>query len=270
MFKRLNAILFALCVFFGTLHNAWAESPIKRTGDTSSIATSLERLAVAYEKQADAQRGSNREAEPCSPGDDRRYSDLCAQWKAADAAADSAWWAWASALGVGAALSLTIWTNSIMRDTARRQLRAYLVTAGIGIEWRTLASTGERHLSLRAQLINSGQTPAHSAKFIVGYSLGKMPDFLSNELNESDNSQTVVGANLNIDTPDIWLDESLVIQAFKEPVPLYFYGTVSYRDIFNRKYITQFLWQITFSKTRDAEVPDAVRWHCVGDHNNAT
>lgn len=33
--------------------------------------------------------------QPCQPGEDQRQSDLCAQWKAADAASDAAWWAMA-------------------------------------------------------------------------------------------------------------------------------------------------------------------------------
>ena len=34
------------------------------------------------------------ENEPCKPGEDNRQSDLCAQWKAADASRDAADWTW--------------------------------------------------------------------------------------------------------------------------------------------------------------------------------
>lgn len=49
------------------------------------------------------------EKKPCQPGVDNRKSDLCAQWKAADAAADSARWTrlafWASLAGLGVGLA---------------------------------------------------------------------------------------------------------------------------------------------------------------------
>lgn len=51
--------------------------------------TQLDRIASAVEKlpiSPTPDRG-------CNPGRDDRQSDLCAQWKAADAAAESAWWA---------------------------------------------------------------------------------------------------------------------------------------------------------------------------------
>lgn len=53
--------------------------------------------------------------EPCKHGEDRRYSDLCAQWKAADAAYDAAQWAWYQ-LGISffgvIGLGLTIWLTA--------------------------------------------------------------------------------------------------------------------------------------------------------------
>ena len=42
----------------------------------------------------------------CEQGQDKRNSDLCAQWKAADAAADAAQWAWIQLIGAGIGLLL--------------------------------------------------------------------------------------------------------------------------------------------------------------------
>lgn len=52
----------------------------------------LERIASAVEKLQKAAQPD----QGCRKGEDKRQSDLCAQWKAADAAADSAYWGAAS------------------------------------------------------------------------------------------------------------------------------------------------------------------------------
>jgi hypothetical protein len=53
----------------------------------------VERIASALEKLSQRPVDSG-----CKLGEDDRYSDLCAQWKAADAAAESAYWTWATFL----------------------------------------------------------------------------------------------------------------------------------------------------------------------------
>lgn len=84
---------------------------------------------------------------PCEPGDDNRNSDLCAQWKAADAADKAANWAgpmfWLGIVGAGigvftliAAVSAAIFAKSaanatwktveVTREIGEAQTRAYL------------------------------------------------------------------------------------------------------------------------------------------------
>jgi hypothetical protein len=56
------------------------------------ISSKLDRIASALE-----QPPSGESPDPgCEPGQDNRQSDLCAQWKAADAADKAAWWAGAT------------------------------------------------------------------------------------------------------------------------------------------------------------------------------
>lgn len=103
---------------------------------------------------------------PCQPGADERTSDLCAQWKAADAAYDAAWWAkfsgWFGGLGLVltlGAVGVALHSNAIAQDTARRQLRAY-----IGVDAASILSmkAGEdgANRAIRVSIKNFGQTPA--------------------------------------------------------------------------------------------------------------
>lgn len=93
-----------------------------------SIANSLSAIAKNNDEQATRERSPDKLAQPCKAGDDLRDSDLCAQWKAADAAAEGANWAWVSGIATiisAIAVGLALHSNWIARETARRQLRAY-------------------------------------------------------------------------------------------------------------------------------------------------
>jgi hypothetical protein len=96
---------------------------------------------------------------PCEPGDDNRDSELCAQWKAADAANNAAEYAlWTMLLGfVGTMLLvLTFWET---RKTARAELRAYVA---VDIIRMTLnGRTGQAEVEIR--VCNQGQTPAFNS-----------------------------------------------------------------------------------------------------------
>jgi hypothetical protein len=97
---------------------------------------------------------------------DARTSDLCAQWKAADAAQDAAWWAKFSGLFGGLGLILTLGavgaalhSNYIARDTARRQLRAYIGIDAASIEFVKAGEDGANR-AIHVSIKNFGQTPA--------------------------------------------------------------------------------------------------------------
>ena len=129
--------------------------------------------------------------EPCVSGRYSSSDDLCAQWKAADAARDAAnwtWWQlWLSALGV-LGLGATLWFNfralrlaegasretkdalaiaernadaatshvRVAEDTAKRQLRAYL-----NIKRVKISDFDNFPLRVDVQIVNHGQTPAY-------------------------------------------------------------------------------------------------------------
>ena len=142
-------------------------------------------------KQADETDNANR---PCAKGENDRDSDLCAQWKAADAAAEAASYAeplyWLSVVGAVIGLLTAVfaggaaWFAKRAADAARaqfahteisteRQLRAYLFVDTIDVmnvaetddppEKRSNAYRNRPETGPMAHVIvrNSGQTPGY-------------------------------------------------------------------------------------------------------------
>lgn len=135
----------------------------------------LERTAGPPAKQSEP----DEYQAPCRDGEYDNRSDLCAQWYAARAARDAANWAWWSlfvgivgAVGIVFALVLTVESNRIARDTARRQLRAYLdfdnITLGLATDQRP-AAEGTKRARIAIKVHNFGQTPAY--KVALAYEL---------------------------------------------------------------------------------------------------
>jgi hypothetical protein len=129
-----------------------------------SVSNGSQNVAEAEAKNQQAERVHRLKYEAqCDPANEQRDSDLCAQWKAADAAADSAWWAaratWVSGISgilVLIALGFAFEANRIAATTAQKQLRAYVGCPDVWIQ--DVGTEG------RFKLINYGQTPAFEVK----------------------------------------------------------------------------------------------------------
>jgi hypothetical protein len=180
---------------------------------------------------------------------------LCAQWKAADATTDSAWWTavgtWVSGVSgllVIAALYLAFQSNRIARDTAKRQLRAYLhVTdcdqTDVGVGQSTVANI---------TVTNGGQTPAHDVTIEVVLGRRTLP-LAANafDLGEDEDppSKLVIGpgkpAYSRTAMPAMTQAEHT---AFQSGQSAYFtYGRIIYRDVFNERH--QSLFRMKLEKT---------------------
>ena len=185
----------------------------------------------------------------CGPRHYRARSELCAQWKAADAAEDSAWWAWvsgvmgmASLAGVVAALALTANSNRIARDAARRQLRAY-----IGLESCEITPLDDRSgFILTATFINAGQTPAYRLKlmgesFAAEYPLAAEHPFIPHvggyETPLAPGQS--IGCSYRLRTNDV--DEAMRAVVAGE-TGLYIQGVCLYEDAFGRSRDTTFCY----------------------------
>lgn len=130
------------------------------------IADALESIVATHGK-LDKHVEPSPQNQECKRGDDRRISDLCAQWKAADAAAEAAWWAkWGTLVGglsgflVLGALGLAYESNRIARDSARRQLRAYCGMLNFQVRGAQMGGYPE----FTVTIANTGQTPARKLR----------------------------------------------------------------------------------------------------------
>lgn len=100
------------------------------------------------------QRPADPTQQPCDPPQNVRSSDLCAQWKAADAARDSATWSMVSAIVSTVtlfAIGFGFWQT---QDTQQREYRAYLKPVIKGIE------ADDKSVGVLATVENYGRTPA--------------------------------------------------------------------------------------------------------------
>lgn len=106
---------------------------------------------------------------PCEPGSDNRNSDLCAQWKAADAANQSAYWSGptyrlgVAGIGIGlftlaAAVAAAIFTGQtvvVTRKIGEAQTRAYINVINVKAN---VADGGSFEIEFTVK--NFGQSPA--------------------------------------------------------------------------------------------------------------
>lgn len=105
----------------------------EQTRTHESVANSLSNIAATYHKETERAHSAKDDTEDCGSGKYETNADLCAQWKAADAARDSTWWAAAGTYVGGAsgvlvliALGLAYQANRIAKKAVANQLRPLL------------------------------------------------------------------------------------------------------------------------------------------------
>ncbi len=221
-------------------------APRQQASAQQSIAESLANIAATDRDQAERAK-SSKEAEPCEKGDDRRYSDLCAQWKAADAAVLAAWLSGASFAAVLVALALAYQANSISRESARTQNRAYIYLSGLALvqasdvdipgldpEWATVA----------VHIKNFGNTPAIRAQATMtreiwaypmpdGAEFPKLAEFAPDvsDVPPGCQSENMMDFTISVD------QRKMIMEA---KAALYVLGRVEYQDTFGTKHSTKF------------------------------
>ena len=150
----------------------------KQSSPQERSASALENIAARYDEQAEGVQRSP-EGKPCNSGDDKRNSDLCAQWKAADAAADAARWAsWGtwftgvSTVLVVIALGLTLQSNLIAREGIEGQLRPWLnVSAAPTIGFKFVQDEGMTYFEYVTNVViqNLGASPAIDTSYLTTF-----------------------------------------------------------------------------------------------------
>lgn len=156
----------AATLFFASILISAHEPPKPIPSPSQSIDAT--QISAAAQTVASAIREARPPAETdvgCADRSDQRRSDLCAQWKAADAARDAATYGlWTVILGALSTILLiaTLWASI---RTSWREYRAYV---SLAYEGGATVEAGKK-LRLPIRLKNYGKTPALS-----GYSQGNL------------------------------------------------------------------------------------------------
>jgi hypothetical protein len=260
--------VFALGLTLSCANHANAEGGKQQTQSEQSIAASLSDIAAANNQQAERSKRSDQDEAPCGQGQYGSNADLCAQWKAADAASDSAWWAWAvgitaiiSTFAVLVAIGLTYQANGIARDTAKRQLRAYVGVAGITFEIASdkrnynpidLSTPGLVYPDfIKINVKNFGQTPATGVccriQLLSTPLLASPPPEFPDEMRFAP-----TGANIEtrhylhmgeVEPIKFGLsDANWVWKASRKEVSLFIAGRIFYTDTFGEPHCTKFAY----------------------------
>ncbi|MEO6040824.1 MAG: hypothetical protein ABIP41_02890 [Croceibacterium sp.] len=265
MLRGYRSIVVALVGLVLAAHHPHAEAQPQQRAPQERSASALEHIATSYDQQAKGAE-SSPVSRKCERGDDQRDSDLCAQWKAADAAANSAWWAgfsgWFSGLsflGVIAAIGLAFHSNWIARDTAKRELRAYVSINGVEIGPANGANPHK--LQATANFKNTGQTPAIDLEaslwiaVAAGSFLEQMP--VVEHPIEGSPSKTVLGAGLEQQISHITeITGHTSGETLTGDFTILVHGVIKYRDIFGTGQETRFQWYHN-TNTRATGTPTA-------------
>ncbi len=188
----------------------------------------------------------------CSKAKENRNSDLCAQWKAADAARAAAEYSFfaliISAIGTG----LLIWTFAETRGAARRGSRAYMMqgySKTIPIE-----TSAGRVWKFETEYINCGETPAYAVKpyAVLFFRDSPFPeDFTPMLLGTLDEIGAVgKGRNCFANT-DAALPVSAVPSIVNGSAFAILYGGCYYKDVFGRDRETKVTNYISITSAGD-------------------
>lgn len=102
MFADFRSYAFAVVAVVGMTFAALADPPKPPQPSTAAEQPSAQKEIEASAPPIDQTVNSDKYTSPCEKNQDKRDSDLCAQWKAADAATEAATWGfWQIWIGVG-------------------------------------------------------------------------------------------------------------------------------------------------------------------------
>lgn len=159
-------------------------------------------------------------------------------------------------------------TVYVMRRTAQRQLRAYIVAGINNVDIQ--GPENEVSVTLGVSIKNTGQTPAHdlsvvSRTHLLGHPI-KMPFGFTLRTGD-DPSRAVLGAGQETESESpaerpFTGDEMMRAKSPEGGFRIYTWGSVTYRDVFGHKHYTNFCSSLLFNKSE----PIA---HASEHHNDA-
>jgi hypothetical protein len=256
IFKHRNGMFRSLIVSILALLLIGAGEPPK-DGGTGNQAEAQMQIAESLSKISGAINRIIPEDSakiPCGPDDYRSNDDLCAQWKAADSAKDSACYAfWAMILGaIGTGLLIRTFLET--RKTSQREQRAYLK---IGVK------ATPRHDLLAKNIAtftveNYGSTPALKVKLFTAWFIGDIP--LKAETTIEKWGNVGEGSIIHPSQPrdfgvNITLDPDNIAKVIKleDTDNLYVAAKIDYRDVFGKSHVEQTCFVIRYTEDSKRE-----------------
>ncbi len=216
----------------------------------------------------------------CEKPKSREYADLCQQWKAAEAAKESARWAFpqfiVSIVGIFGLLWTIFYTHrtyNLAATTSQAELRAYISMKPTDL----INLGGEDFLQIKFDARNHGQTPAFAVNHKFGISILEV-DAVKNgapiALVKSLDDEVAIYPNSEINTwfnADFKITTEMAREIKSGKSRIYIAGLTSYRDAFDREHVTQFSASAGadfFANYRDQKIP--CNWQYQRNHNSAT
>ena len=215
--------------------------------------------------------------DPCKGNEGDSRSDLCAQWTAAHAAVDAAYYAWiqlwATAVGMIGLLTTIYLTLKAVRaaqasvrvaqDTAKRQLRAYLTLDDDSLFSGLVVG---QHIWFKPRIRNNGETPAREVS-LEGRLQGALLPLQEGVLEPGKldfRSKLILGKGQST-TLHMSPNQPLTQASFDEittgRVGMFAFGKITYKDVFGDE------WETHFRVMYD--VPTGLLTHCE-EGNEAT
>lgn len=139
------------------------------------------------------------------------------------------------------------------KDTAKRQLRAYLAVVIGPAVFQERREDPKPDLMFEASplLVNTGQTPAHKISFVVKAAVLPVPlpkEVGLSETGDSGVGETILGvqhsASMGAVVNGFCRDEDVEDVKASNGKALYVWGLVTYEDVFGEKHETRFCQQI--------------------------
>jgi hypothetical protein len=234
---------------------------------------------VAPQIPQDQAPKSEEYKKPCDSPAKREEDDTCSQWRSANAAeaatraaidqASLAWWGiWVgvvsaiatavAALAAAAAARAAVMAtkeaseaNSIARDTAKRQLRAFVAAE------RSVLEIKENLVVATIAIVNSGQTPAyhfdHCAWIGFGH-IGETKIFEEGPHRPKSGAHIPSSGNCGAIIESDRLTESQIAKIKLGKIAVWVWGTIWYEDVFGDAQRTKFRFVYTGFATTPAGV----------------
>lgn len=202
--------------------------------------------------------------DPCYRAKDHNAADLCAQWRAAEAAEKSADWSRWGVLASVVGISLLLWqiiltrkaveatgkatkamqdANEIATDTAKRQLRAYVASANASVNFGELLKPVSGVVQFLIQ--NTGQTPAYEVRVIshaelIAIDPDKFRFMLRNRTTPRVAMSNIGPGCSTMQNVSFVFAPHQISDILQGKVTIFFAGLICYRDAFGVRHISTF------------------------------